>query len=66
VDRVLRRSELKSVVGLGRTQIDNLIAKGEFPAPIPLSDHGRAVGWFESEILAWQKARLAKRDGGAQ
>jgi prophage regulatory protein len=61
--RIVRRRHLPQFVGLQRTQIDELIKKGEFPKPIPLSDTGRAVGWIEDELAAWQRARLARRDG---
>ena len=62
--RIIRRRELPAFVGLGRTQVDELIKRGEFPKPISLSDGGRAVGWLEDEIASWQRSRLAKRDGG--
>jgi prophage regulatory protein len=64
--RIVRRRELPQFVGLQRTQIDELIKRGEFPKPVPLSDTGRAVGWIEDELAAWQRQRLAKRDGGQQ
>ena len=60
--RVLRKKELPPYVGLQGTQINGLIKSGEFPKPIRLSDHGRAVAWLESEIIAWQLRRLAKRE----
>lgn len=60
--RIIRLSELPTYVGLQRTQIDELIKAGEFPAPVKLSDTGRAKGWLEHEIVAWQQMRLAKRD----
>lgn len=59
---IIRLRELPQFVGLKRTQIDALIIKGEFPKPIKLSDGGRAKGWLEHEITAWQQERLAKRD----
>ncbi len=61
LSRLYRRSELPQYVGLRRTQIDELIKKGEFPRPIPLSDAGRAVAWLEADLVAWQIHRLAKR-----
>jgi prophage regulatory protein len=61
--RIVRRRELPQFVGLQKTQIDELIKRGEFPKPISLSDNGRAVGWVEDELAAWQRQRLAKRDG---
>ena len=60
--RVIRLRELPQYVGLQRTQIDELIQRGEFPAPVKLSDSGRAKAWLEHEIVAWQQLRLAKRD----
>jgi prophage regulatory protein len=62
LNRFYRRSDLPQYVGLRRTQIDELIKKGEFPRPIPLSDTGRAVAWLESDLVAWQMRRLAKRE----
>ncbi|MCK1450441.1 AlpA family phage regulatory protein [Bradyrhizobium sp. 35] len=61
LNRLYRRSELPKYVGLRRTQIDELIKKGEFPRPISLSDAGRAVAWLEADLVAWQIHRLAKR-----
>jgi prophage regulatory protein len=61
--RIVRRRDLPQFAGLQRTQIDELIKKGEFPRPIPLSDTGRAVGWLEDELAVWQRQRLAQRDG---
>ncbi len=40
------------VTGLGRTQLQDKIAKGTFPPPMKLSD--RAIGWFEDVIAEWQ------------
>ena len=65
-DKIFRKAELPSVVGLKRTQIEAMIARGEFPKPIRLSDGGRAVGWLSSEIVAWQQSRKAQRDGHRQ
>jgi predicted DNA-binding transcriptional regulator AlpA len=59
LNRVFRRSELKQYVGLGRTQVDELIKKGEFPPAVPLSDGGRAVAWLETDLIAWQHSRIA-------
>jgi prophage regulatory protein len=61
--KIYRLKELRSITGYGKTQIYEMIEAGRFPRPIPLGD--RAVGWLESEIDAWQKARTAKRDAKA-
>ena len=59
-----RRAELPVYCGLRRSQIDNLIAHKEFPAPIHLSEGGRAIAWLTSEILSWQLRRIAARERG--
>jgi prophage regulatory protein len=62
LQRFIRQADLPSYVGLRRTQIAELIKAGEFPKPIPISDSGRAIAWLESEVLAWQAKRIAKRE----
>jgi len=60
---IIRLRDLPLYVGLKRTLIQELIARGEFPKAVPLSDTGRTKGWLEHELIAWQQRRLAKRDG---
>ena len=60
--RLVRERDLPAYAGLRRTQIAELIKRGEFPRPIKLSDGGRAKAWLEEELLDWQRQRLAKRD----
>ena len=47
---VVRRKDLPKYLGLNRTQIDLLIAKGEFPVGARVSDSGRSRIWTEDEI----------------
>ncbi|UGY27173.1 AlpA family transcriptional regulator [Bradyrhizobium septentrionale] len=61
LQRILRRPEVEAATGLKRSSIYEGMAAGTFPKTVPLSD--KAVGWLESEIIAWQKARIAVRDG---
>lgn len=63
VQTILRRDEVERATGLPRSTIYAKIAAGNFPKPIQLS--ARAVGWLESDIIAWQKARIDARDGVA-
>jgi prophage regulatory protein len=63
--RILRKNELLAYVGLKKSQPSELIASGQFPSPIPLTDTGRAVGWLESEVADWQQSRIAVRDSKA-
>ncbi len=60
---ILRRGAVEKATGLPRSTIYEKMAKGEFPKPIKLS--AKSVGWIESEIAAWQKSRIEKRDGEA-
>ena len=62
--RFLREREVIQRCGYGRTQLDDLIARGEFPKPFRLSDSGRAKGWDEDEIIEWQAQRMASRERG--
>ena len=55
---VLRRKQVESRTGLCRSSIYYKIARGEFPAPIPLGP--RAVGWLESAIDSWIEERVAE------
>jgi prophage regulatory protein len=59
--RILRRADVEAVTGLPRATIYDKISKGMFPRPIKLGE--RSVGWLETEITEWQKARVADRDG---
>jgi prophage regulatory protein len=56
-----RLRQVETLVGLKKTQIGELIKRGEFPKPIALSDSGRAIAWLESELAVWQASRIAKR-----
>ncbi len=59
---ILRRNDVMRATGYRSTQLTELIAQGEFPKPVKLSDGGRAVGWFEDEVIAWQESRDAARE----
>ena len=62
-DRVVRSDELFEVCGLKRSQVKELIDKGEFPKPFrPAGPDGRAKAWFGREISAWQRKRRDERD----
>ena len=61
LQRILRLPDVESFSGKKKSQIYDDIDRGLFPAPIPLGP--RAVGWLESELLAWQQARLQEPRG---
>ncbi len=54
--RLLRLSEVKHLVGLGRSAIYDQIKCGLFPPPVHLG--ARAVAWPSDEIAAWIDARI--------
>ena len=57
--RLLRLPDVRRQVGLGRTAIYQRVKSGEFPAPISLSNTGRAVAWDSLAIDAWIESRIA-------
>ena len=55
----LRVADVTRVTGLPRSTIYEMAERGAFPKQVRLSP--RAVAWLESEILDWQRARIAER-----
>ncbi|MCL4068337.1 AlpA family transcriptional regulator [Pseudomonas sp. GX19020] len=51
----LRRTAVEKMTGLSRSTIYKLMAKGDFPRPVKLTE--KAVGWPESVVAAWLAAR---------
>jgi prophage regulatory protein len=56
---VLRRKATLARTGLCTSSLYAMMAEGKFPRPIPLS--ARAVGWLESEVDEWIRARALER-----
>ncbi|MGA9667971.1 MAG: AlpA family transcriptional regulator [Terracidiphilus sp.] len=56
--RFLRLADVRSRVGLSRSQIYRKISTGEFPKAYSLG--ARAVAWLESEIDGWIESRIGK------
>jgi len=57
----LRIAEVRRATGLPTSSIYEAIAQGKFPKQLPLGPN--RVAWLEDEILEWQQARIAERDG---
>ena len=58
--QLVRKPELRALLGLGRSQTDEVVKQPDFPKPVPLS--GRPA-WREADLLAWMTApRILKRD----
>lgn len=59
--RMLRLRSVMDLTGLRRATIYLAMKRNGFPRPVSLSG-GRAVGWVESEVLAYLQAQMRKRD----
>jgi prophage regulatory protein len=59
--KFLRLPAVVQLTGLPCSSIYEQMAEGRFPKPVPIGK--RAVGWLETEIIDWQKRRIAARDG---
>lgn len=58
--RLMRHPEVLAMVGLSSSTLHEMIAAGDFPAPIPIGR--KAVAFLESEVLDWIKSRIEQRD----
>ncbi len=57
-ERFLPLREVLARTSLSRSTIYRLVSEGTFPKSIAL---GARRAWLESEISAWQEARIAER-----
>ena len=61
VERLVGAREAQTAGGYPSVpQMYNAIAAGNFVKPIKISE--RSVRWVESELLKWQRDRIAERD----
>ena len=60
---ILRLPEVIRQTGQSRSTIYRGVANGTFPAPVALGP--RAVGWRESDVLAWLDALTPKTSRAA-
>ena len=54
-DRLLRRKEVETMVGLRKTAIYAAMRDGTFPAPVRIG--ARAVAWKASAVTGWIERR---------
>ncbi len=59
--RLLRKSDVEKKVGLKQTTISLMVARGEFPKPMKISQ--RIIAWLESDIDEWIQAKVGKDNG---
>ena len=57
--KFLRIREVQLFSGLSRSQIYSLVAKGEFPRQVKVSE--KASAWLLSELERWMEERVAGR-----
>jgi len=48
--------------GLSVAQIREHCERGDFPRPVKITRTGRAIGWYETELIQWRDERLAARE----
>lgn len=60
VRRFLRIRAVCDATGLKQSTLYAYVAAGRFPKPIKLGP--RCSAWDESEVIAWQAEKIAKRD----
>ena len=63
-DRLLRLKEVTCILGLSRSTIYDLCARGLFPDRVILGR--RAVAWWASEIDAWIATRPRASEGASK
>jgi predicted DNA-binding transcriptional regulator AlpA len=61
VPMIIRRSQLKTIVGVSPSTIDRLEAQGSFPRRKRFSEG--CVGWYGPDVCAWAE-KLSKEGGG--
>lgn len=64
IERFLSWRQVTSMTALSRAHVRRLIGRGEFPAPICVSERNRV--WRLSEVQGWCRDRVAERDRLAQ
>lgn len=62
LEKFLRPRQVQAAMGWSRSTLYEKISLGVFPRPVKLDTSGRAVGWPEREIAAYQQERITDRD----
>lgn len=57
IERALRIRDVCSRTGISRTHLYRLVSRGQFPAPVRLSD--RVTVWREHDVQSWLSRRFA-------
>ncbi len=62
-EALLRPAQAFALAGISVPQGYRLVASGDFPKPVVISEQAR--GFLASEVMAWIEARRQARDTGA-
>jgi prophage regulatory protein len=58
--RIIRKKELRKIIGLSDPSIYRLEKDGQFPRRLQLG--GNSVGWLSTEVQEWIENKAAERD----
>ncbi|MCU1302678.1 MAG: hypothetical protein JWQ87_2962 [Candidatus Sulfotelmatobacter sp.] len=61
LEKFVRPRQVQEAMGWSRSTLYEKISRGLFPRPVKLEACGRAVGWPEREVTAYQKSRIEAR-----
>jgi len=53
---LMKKAEVVRRTALSESTIRRLVARGQFPKPVQLTDSG-SVGWFQDEVDTWIESR---------
>lgn len=62
-DALLLRETVQALIGLRKTAVNEMVARGEFPRPLYLNP--REPRWVAADVLAWLKS-ISTRDGSGR
>jgi prophage regulatory protein len=62
LEKFIRPRQVQAAMGWSRSTLYQKISEGLFPSPVKLDSDGRAVGWPEREVAAYQQGRIKARD----
>lgn len=58
-NKICRLPEVLGLTGLCRSSLYKALAAKEFPEPVKLGK--RAVGWLETDLVAWVQSRQKRK-----
>jgi prophage regulatory protein len=59
-EQFLRLRAVMQRTGLSCASLYAMVARGEFPAQIRITEHGRAVAWLSSDVDRWMHERIRR------